>query len=293
MTKNNVSPFARNSGLTIPELLIIIAILFVIVIMILPATPWKDVRDRAGCQRNLKEMGVVFQMYSDEAPGNRYPTRALFSLSPDGPLLYPDYMENFDIWACPASREAQALLWPYSAHPWYNDEGEVRMAAVQLLGDTAYTYFGFQLSDNVWSDSFAQMVMPIVKGARDPDFDEVYVDHPDESVEDPVWLRRLNPNVANEMHDAGAFEGGSAELPVMWDGLASRTIPGPPYGDDLPIKLWFNHFETGSNVLFLDGHVEYREYGNDFPHGEDIARLELYSMVHWQAQGPGAQKRED
>jgi len=284
--------FSSRSGLTIPELLIVIAILFVIFLMILPATPWQDVRDRAGCQSNLKKMGDVFRMYSDEAPGNRYPTRALYSLSPDGALLYPDYMDDFDIWACPASREAEALLWPYSANPWYNDEGEVRMAAVQLLGDLAYTYFGFHVSDNVWSDTPSHVELPIVNAMRDPNADEVRIDHPDESIAEPIWISRLHPGIANKMNDAGAFDGGAADVPVMWDGLASRTLPGPPYGDDLPVNLWFDHFETGSNVLFLDGHVEYREYGKDFPHGEQVARLELYSMVRWQAQGPGAQKRE-
>ncbi len=284
---------SSQSGLTIPELLIIIAIIFVIVMMILPATPLQDVRDRAGCQRNLKNMATVFQMYADEAPGNRYPTRALFSLSPDGPLLYPEYMANFDFWVCPASREAEALQWPYSANPWYNDEGEVRMAAVQLLGDTAYTYFGFYVSDNVWSDTMSHVELPVVKATRNPDMDEVRIDHPDENVTDQIWIRRLHSGIAAEMNEAGAFDGGAADLPVMWDGLASRTLPGPPYGDELPVKLWMNHFGTGSNVLFLDGHVEYREYKKDFPHGEQVARLELYSMVHWQAQGPGAQKREE
>ena len=37
--------YTSQSGLTIPEVLIIITIVFVIVIMILPATPLQDVRD--------------------------------------------------------------------------------------------------------------------------------------------------------------------------------------------------------------------------------------------------------
>lgn len=292
---NYASPLtnSRRSGLTIPELLIIITIIVVIVLMVLPATPWQDVRDRAGCQRNLKEMGEVFRMYSEEAAGNLYPTRATFSLSPDGALLYPDYIDDFEVWVCPASREAEALLWPYSANPWYNDEGEVRMAAVQLLGDTAYTYFGFHVSENAWTDPPSAVELPMVKAARNPNFEELRVDHPSDSVTDPIWLRRLHPGIADEMNEAGAFDGGPAVLPVMWDGLTSRTLPGPPHDEELPVKIALTHSGIGTNVLFLDGHVEYRVYGQDFAHGESVARLELYSMVYWQAQGPGMEIKGD
>jgi len=285
--------YSSRSGVTIPELLIVIAIVSVIVMMILPATPLNDYRARAGCQSNLKEMGTIFRMYSDEAPGNRYPTRALYSLSPDGALLYPDYISNFEIWACPSSREAEALLWSYSANPWYNDAGEVRMAAVQLLGDMAYTYFGFHVSENAWTDPPSPVELPMIKALRNPNLDEARIDYPAENPERTIWARRLHPGVAKEMADAGAFEGDSSDLPVMWDGLSSRTIPGPPYDDELFLTTWSNHFEIGANVLFLDGHVEYREYGRDFPHGEEIARLELYGMVHWQARGPGGLEAEE
>ena len=95
------------------------------------------------------------------------------------------------------------------------------------------------------------------------------------------------------MTEAGAFNGTAADLPVMWDGITSRTLPGPPYPDDLIPKKKFDHFEVGANVLYLDGHVEYREFGNDFPFPDQISRVELYTMIQWQNQGPGAASPAD
>ncbi len=49
-----------------------------------------------------------------------------------------------------------------------------------------------------------------------------------------------------------------SELPIMWDNVA--VDPG-----------YFNHIPGGSNVLFMDGHVEFVRYGNP-PIGTNFAR---------------------
>jgi prepilin-type processing-associated H-X9-DG protein len=52
-------------------------------------------------------------------------------------------------------------------------------------------------------------------------------------------------------------------LPVLFDGWATSLMQGEIAGrnqDDEPMTLTFNHVPGGSNVLFMDGHVEFIRY---------------------------------
>jgi prepilin-type processing-associated H-X9-DG protein len=45
-----------------------------------------------------------------------------------------------------------------------------------------------------------------------------------------------------------------SKIPVIWDRFESKRN-----------SLFFNHVPGGSNVLFLDGHVEFRRFPSDWP----------------------------
>ena len=55
-----------------------------------------------------------------------------------------------------------------------------------------------------------------------------------------------------------------SELPVMWDyASANIRVEGAEYGHG---AVAFNHIPGGSNVLYMDGHVEFQRYpGGKFP----------------------------
>ena len=57
-----------------------------------------------------------------------------------------------------------------------------------------------------------------------------------------------------------------SDLPVMWDTIASSGASGNATN-------LYNHIPGGSNVLYMDGHVEFQRYPGDFPASRNFAEL--------------------
>lgn len=58
-------------------------------------------------------------------------------------------------------------------------------------------------------------------------------------------------------------------IPVMWDTFGSNASEGTTAGNAV-----FNHLPGGSNVLYLDGHVEFLRFGDKYPLSKDTAFVE-------------------
>jgi prepilin-type processing-associated H-X9-DG protein len=56
--------------------------------------------------------------------------------------------------------------------------------------------------------------------------------------------------LVTDVTNAGASAKGQSEIPVMWDLLATKPE-------------FFNHVPGGSNVLYMDGHVEFLKYSRE------------------------------
>lgn len=194
----------------------------------------REASRRSSCSNNLKQMGIMLMMFSNEAKSGAFP-----AVSPiannwimDMNTLYPEYTMDLSIFICPSS--------PFQSNDTFRLQHAMEHPGAEVGGlhpdcvtSLFYNYTGYM----ILSDEQALALY------------EAYLALPPEV----FGYNDIKTPIPEGKHSAAAQSG----VPVVWD-----RVP--------PTENEFSHRPLGGNILFMDGHVEFIRYShyntsNNFP----------------------------
>lgn len=273
----------RSKGFTLIELLVVIAIISILMAMMLPAlSRAREMARRISCASNLRQMGLIFSMYSAENNW-RYPpiqmhigddcfTKNTHVMMVSGPSIYPDYLTDPAILVCPSDLDGTS---EYRAGRWNRLDGKYETRADGsfnpcLLDQLSYVYLGWFLTTEYVTDPatndlslrFLEAFREQFQEGDGPSLDSDW-EFEDENGE-PHHVFRLRDGIERftikNINDPSKSFRPSTQIPAMYDKISMDT------------REW-NHVPGGCNVLFMDGHVEYIKYPGEFPVSRAWAEL--------------------
>jgi hypothetical protein len=257
-------PAVRGEGLAIAGI-ILSGINLALCMLLLPAlllpglARAREAARRASCANNLKQVGLVMKMFSNESKGAYYPAlspepgKLMFENDPSKPreCLFPEYLSDLQIMACPSDSDAELVNESNAQDPAF------------MLDDRSYFYLGYALTSDEDVEAFAEAYRATT--AAGGNFEG------DLNTAGGV-IRRLRERMEIES-SGGAASDAAASAAVN----AVVQVKAPIF-----IERVGNHIPGGGNVVYMNGRVEFIKYPGKWPMTErTISVLQALDGGFW------------